>query len=108
MVASVEDPDPMDPKLIGLLDPDPLIPNYGSGSGSSIGCLLLINIQRNFRTTFNILAFLMDYYVFDNIFFSMSTKMSRYAWIRNCKSRLRILGSGSERNICGLLVTRIT
>jgi|688.fasta_scaffold161108_2 hypothetical protein len=34
-----QDTDPVDPQLVGLLDPDPFILTYGSGSGSGSGDL---------------------------------------------------------------------
>ncbi len=47
--------DPEDPLLIGLLDPDPEIPNFGFESGA--GLYFLSKILR-YKKKFNILGFL--------------------------------------------------
>jgi hypothetical protein len=57
---SVVDPNPVDPSLNGLLDPDPLV--WYNGSGSK----LFIKDSTEFEKKFSILKYL-----------SMDTKMSR-------------------------------
>jgi hypothetical protein len=63
LYSSVVDPDAVDPQLNVLLDsdPDPLILNYGSGSGS----LLFIKDLKKFQKKSNIFSFLKIYYLFD-------------------------------------------